>query len=50
MNPRRWFDLYWHRLAWFDVHRAKFWQLLCASLLVAGATFAVCVIVLAPFT
>lgn len=41
-DPRFW--------AWFDIHRAKLWQMVAASLIVAGATFAVLVIVLAPFT
>lgn len=41
MNPRYW--------AWFDVHRARLWQIVAASILLGAVTFAVCAIVLAPF-
>jgi len=42
VNPRYW--------AWFDVHRARLWQMVAASLLLGGVTFAVAVIAVAPFT
>ncbi len=41
MNPRYW--------AWFDVHRAKLWQMVAASLLMAGFTFAIAAVVLGPW-
>lgn len=41
VNPRYW--------AWFDVHRARLWQMVCAALILAAVTFVIAAIVLAPF-
>lgn len=38
MNPRYW--------AWFDVHRAKFWQMVCVALLLGAVTFVIAAIVI----
>lgn len=47
MNYRRWFDVNWHRLAWFDVHRARLWQVIGAALVLAAFTFFVTTVILA---
>lgn len=39
----------WRYLAWFDVHRAKFWQMVCVALLLGAVTFVIAAIVMAPF-
>lgn len=39
MNPRFW--------AWFDVHRAKLWQMACASAVVGAFTLLIITILLA---
>lgn len=40
----------WHMMrfwAWFDVHRARLWQIVCAAAVVAAFTLIVVVIMLA---